>query len=92
MAEGWPVPVPDGVDINIDRRRYAGVWANACRAIAHADEVTIDFVRLDPREPTGMVVARITCSPGFFRDLIDGLERVWHDWVWRSEPPSEETG
>ena len=82
--------VPDGVDVSIDRRRFAGVWTNACRAIAHADEVTIDFIRVDPREPSGLVVARVTCSPGFFRDLMDELERVWHDWASRTHPPPEE--
>lgn len=81
--------IPDGVEVTIDRRRFAGVWTNACRAIAHADEVTIDFIRLDPREPTGIVVARITCSPKFLRELSDDLERVWHDWAWRSEPSAE---
>jgi hypothetical protein len=84
------VPLPDDVDLAIDRRRFAGVWANACRAIAHSDEVTVDFVRVDPREPSGMVVARITFSPQFLRHLMDDLERVWHEWVGRSEPPEEE--
>jgi hypothetical protein len=84
------VTVPDGVEVTIDRRRFAGAWTNACRAIAHADEVTIDFIRVDPREPSGLVVARVTCSPSFCRDLIDELERVWHDWVWRAQPSPEE--
>jgi hypothetical protein len=68
--------IPDGVEVTIDRRRFAGVWTNACRAIAHADEVTIDFIRLDPRERAGIVLARITCSPKFLRELSDDLERV----------------
>jgi hypothetical protein len=71
--------VPDRVDVTIDRRRFAGVWTNACRAITHADEVTIDFIRVDPREPSGLV-----------RDLMDELERVWHDRAWRTQPPPEE--
>ena len=83
------MPVPDDVEITIDRRRFAGVWTNACKAIAHVDEATIDFIRIDPREPTGIVVARVTCSPSFLRDLIDDLERVWQDWMWRTGPPSE---
>jgi hypothetical protein len=45
------VTFPDDVEVTIDRRRFAGVWANACKAIAHTDEVTIDFIRVDPREP-----------------------------------------
>lgn len=81
--------VPEGFEITIDRRRFAGTWANACRAIAHHDEVTIDFIRLDPRESQGIVVSRITCSPKFLRGLIDDLENVWHDWVWKTSPPDE---
>ena len=86
------MPVRDDADVSIDRRRFAGVWANACSAIAFADEVTIDFVRLDPREPKGMVVARVTCSLAFLRSLIDDLEAVWQDWVWRSRPPGGQEG
>ncbi len=78
--------LPDDAEVTIDRRRFAGVWANASKAIAHLDEVTIDFIRVDPREPAAIVVARITCSPKFLRDLIDDLENVWQDWVWQSEP------
>jgi len=83
------VTVPEGVEVSIDRRRFAGVWANASTASARLDEVTIDFVRLDPQEPKGMVVARVTCSPLFLRSLIDDLEHVWHDWVWSTSPPEE---
>ncbi len=34
--------LPDDAEVTIDRRRFAGVWANASKAIAHLDEVTID--------------------------------------------------
>ena len=77
----------DVPEITIDARRFAGVWANAIRVNGGQDEITMDFVRLDPVEPRGIVVARITCSPPFLRTVIDELERVWQDWVWGSSPP-----
>ena len=83
------MPLPEDADISIGPPHDAGVWANACRAIALADEMTIDFVRLDPFQPGGIVVARVTGSPRFFQELIDDLQRVWHDWVWRSQPGEE---
>ncbi len=77
----------DEPEITIDARRFAGVWANAVRVNGSSDEITIDFARLDPVEPRGIVVARVTCSPAFLRTVMDELERVWHDWVWESSPP-----
>lgn len=77
----------DSPEITIDARRFAGVWANGVRVTGKSDEFTIDFVRLDPVEPRGMVVARVTCSPTFVRDVMDELERTWHDWMWGSSPP-----
>ena len=77
----------EGAEITIDVRRFAGVWANAVRVNGSHDEITIDFARLDPVEPRGIVVSRVTFSPQFLRTLMDELERVWHDWVWDSSPP-----
>ena len=71
----------EGAEITIDARRFAGVWANAVRVNGSHDEITIDFARLDPVEPRGIVVSRVTFSPPFPRTLMDELERVWHDWV-----------
>jgi Protein of unknown function (DUF3467) len=77
----------EAADIAIDARRFAGVWANAIRVKGDPEEVTMDFVRLDPWQPRGMVVARVTCSPQSLRRFMDELERVWHDWMWGSSPP-----
>ena len=57
----------EGAEITIDARRFAGVWANAVRVNGSHDEITIDFARLDPVEPRGIVVSRVTCSPLFLR-------------------------
>jgi hypothetical protein len=59
----------DQPEIMIDARRFAGVWANAVRVNGSQDEITIDFARLDPVEPRGIVVARVTRSPPFLRTL-----------------------
>ena len=75
------------VEITIDARRFAGVWANASRVDAGVDDFTIDFIRVDPRQPRGMVVARVTLSPGFMRDFVDDCETVWQTWAERSMPP-----
>ncbi len=50
----------DPPEITIDARPFAGVLANGVRVTGKSDEFTIDFVRLDPVEPRGMVVARVT--------------------------------
>ena len=84
MSEGGNHDEPE---VTIDARRFAGVWANAVRVNGSNDEITMDFVRLDPVEPRGIVVSRVTCSPQFLRTLMDELERVWHDWMWGSSPP-----
>lgn len=77
-------------EITIDARRFAGVWANAIEVEARADEVTMDFIRMDPVEARGMVVARVTCSPTFFRTVVDKLESVWQTWAWGSTSPETE--
>lgn len=45
-------------EVTIDARRFAAVCANAVEVEAWADEVTMDFIRMDPVESRGMVVAR----------------------------------
>jgi hypothetical protein len=80
----------EGAEITIDGSRFVGVWANAVRVEASADEVTMDFIRIDPVEARGMVVARVTCSPAFLRNFVDKLEGVWQTWAWRSSSPDTE--
>ena len=80
----------DEPDVTIDAERFAGVWANAVEVEAWPDEVTMDFIRMDPVESRGMVVARVTCSPAFLRTLVDRLEAVWQNWARRSSSPDTE--
>jgi hypothetical protein len=79
----------ENYDITIDARRFAGVWANAVRVSHDVAEFTVDFIRLDPRQPRGMVVSRVTVTPPCFRDSIDRMEASWQTWLWRTMPPEE---
>jgi hypothetical protein len=63
-----------------------GVWANRSRVTYSPHEFTIDFVRADPFESGGTVVARVSGSPLFISDLIDRLQTVWQTWAERVLP------
>lgn len=75
------------VDITIDDRLFAGVWANHLRFGAGLDEFTLDFVWVDQRELRGVVVARVALSPRLMRRLLDHGEMTWHTWSERNLPP-----
>jgi hypothetical protein len=48
-------------DVEVPPDLRAGRWANYAEVFGDLDDVTIDFVRVEPREPTfGVVVARVT--------------------------------
>jgi hypothetical protein len=49
-------------------------------------EFTIDFVRMDPLAPRGIVVARVSGSSLFIMQLIDTLNSVWQDWAKKTMP------
>ena len=53
-------------------------------------EFTIDFIRIDPFAPLGVVVARVSGSSAFISELTDALSAVWHHWAQWAMPP--ETG
>jgi len=54
-----------------------GVWANDVYVYPDGDDVTIDFVRLDPRNPTeGIVVARVAGSRWCILKLKQRLEEI----------------
>jgi Protein of unknown function (DUF3467) len=79
--EGHPPP-----EIFIALDQLAGVWANWADVRYSQHEFTIDFVRMDPREPHGIVVARVSSSSQFVMELIDTLNNVWHDWAKKAMP------
>jgi hypothetical protein len=62
----------------------AGTYANFAN-VSHSDyEFTITFARVDheveSEEVPGVVVARISVSARFMRELIDAMEDNWSKW------------
>ena len=72
--------------IIIAPEQLAGVWANWAQVSYSDHEFTIDFVRMDPLQPLGIVVARVSSSSLFVMHLIDTLKSVWHDWAKKAMP------
>ena len=62
--------------IDVPYELRGGVWANHVDVFGDVDETTLDFIRLDPRDPTGgVVVARVTLSRWVIMKLTSELER-----------------
>jgi hypothetical protein len=78
---------PQPHEILIQPEQLAGFWANYAQVSYTDHEFTIDFVRLDPTLPRGIVVARISGSATFIMQLIDTLDTIWHDWAEKAMPP-----
>jgi hypothetical protein len=78
---------PPQAEIIIQPEQLAGVWSNWAQASYGEHEFTIDFVRVDPLLPRGIVVARVSGSATFIMQLIDTLNAVWHDWAKKAMPP-----
>jgi hypothetical protein len=68
-------------EIIIQPEQLAGVWSNWTQVNYTEHEFTVDFVRIDPTLPRGIVVARVSGSATFIMQLIDTLNTVWHDWA-----------
>jgi hypothetical protein len=61
------------IDVPLDVR--AGVWANEVRVFGDVEDVTLDFVRLEPDDlRRGIVVARVTVPPSCILMLKNELE------------------
>jgi len=74
-------------EISIYPEQVAGVWANWAHVASSNHEFTLEFVRIDPFEPRGIVLARVSFSPLFVTQLIDALSAVWQTWVQKALPP-----
>jgi hypothetical protein len=85
--EGRPQP-----EIFIAPEQLAGAWANWAQVSYSNYEFTIDFVRMDPLQPRGIVVARVSGSSLFVMQLIDTLNRLWHDWAKQAMPREVDGG
>ena len=77
----------DGIEVTLDDSVFAGVWANDVWIASRPDEFTLDFIRWDPREPRGAIVARVAMSPRLMRQLLDDGERSWQTWSESTLPP-----
>jgi hypothetical protein len=74
-------------EIIIQPEQLAGVWSNWAQVSYTEHEFTVDFVRLDPSLPRGIVVARVSGSATFIMQLIETLREVWQDWAKKTMPP-----
>ena len=74
-------------EIVIQPKTMAGVWANWAHVSQGEHEFTVDFVRMDPVLPRGIVVARVSGSSLFFMQLIATLTSVWQNWAAGKMPP-----
>jgi hypothetical protein len=81
------MPEDDEPELIVPPDLIAGAWANTARVRHSPDEITIDFIRLDPFENRRIVVARVAMTPWFIGDLADSLQRVWQTWRRNSMPP-----
>ena len=62
-------------DIDVPLNVRAGVWANEVRVFGDVEDVTLDFVRLEPDDlRRGIVVARVTLPPSCILMLKSELE------------------
>jgi len=62
------------VDVPNDLR--GGLWANLVLVVPGTDDITLDFVRMDPHAPppgAGVVVARVALPPGRAMDLATDI-------------------
>ena len=85
-ASGEP-PAPQGLQISIEPSQRAGVWANWAHVTHSEHEFTLDFVRMDPLQPShGIVVARVVVPPSFVTQLIDALTNNWQKYGEKAMP------
>ena len=81
------MPEHDDPELIVPPELIVGVWANAARVRQLPEEITIDFIRRDPFENRGIVVARVAGTPRFMGEVADSLQRVWQTWMRNSMPP-----
>ena len=70
--------------IDIPPEWIPGVYANDSAVVFTPSEFTIDFIRLDPYRPIGVVVARLSLAADTARILAVHLAeqlQAWANWV-----------
>ena len=62
--------------IDVPYELRGGVWSDHVDVFGDVEEATLDFIRLDPRDPSGgVVVARVALSRWAIMKLTSELER-----------------
>lgn len=65
---------------------FGGVWSNFA-IVGHSPyEFTIDFVRVDYNQGTGVVTSRVNLSPLFVTQLLEALQTNWNEYAKRAMP------
>lgn len=65
---------PEDLELSYDPMLGAGTWSNLTRVVVGPEQVTIDFIVIDPVEPgSGFVAARVALTPGAAFKLRDTL-------------------
>jgi hypothetical protein len=84
--EGEERPKKQAFELVLGPEHLTGVWANFARVSQTIHEFTLDFARLDPTTSKGIVVARVSVSPLFVKQLIDVLGQEWTKYERRAFP------
>jgi hypothetical protein len=72
---------PEALEVTIPVEWDAGVYANTSMVSFTRREFTIDFIRIRPRQTSGVLVARISCSSHAAMELCVELESQLRLWV-----------
>ena len=74
---------PESLEVTVPAEWEPGVYANTSMVSFTPREFTIDFIRIRPRETSGVLVARISCSSRPAMELCVELESQLRLWAER---------
>jgi hypothetical protein len=73
----------EALEVTIPAEWEPGVYANTSLVSFAPREFTIDFIRIRPRQTSGVLVARISCSSHTAMELCGELESQLRLWAQR---------
>ena len=82
-----PGGTPQEIQVSLPPEMFGGVWANFATVTHTEHEFTIDFIRVDGVQRSGMVTARVNVSPLFITQLQAALNRNWEQYAKKALPP-----
>jgi hypothetical protein len=74
---------PESFELTVPPEWEAGAYANTSMVSFTPREFTIDFIRIRPRQTSGVLVARISCSSHAAIELCVELEAQLRLWAER---------